>query len=256
MKKLTLPSELVYIVSLSLVALSVAMLTASDLGLSMVVAPAYLVSLKLDFLSFGTAEYVVQAIVFIVFCIIMRKVRPIYFTAFVSAIIYGGILDLWRLIPLFDPSVTPVGSLDMPFRVMLFAGGMLLMCFSVALSFKTYLYPQVYDYFVEKVGGKFGNKRFLFKLGFDLTFLAVSFILTFAFFGEVRAIGAGTVIMAVGDGFLIGLFEKFFDKTLHVSPLFPKFAKFFDEKEETAEKAAAAETAACDDGDVNNPKSE
>ena len=226
--KVKIPSEIIYIVSLTLVALAVALLTSSDLGLSMVVAPAYLVSLKLDFLSFGTAEYVVQAIVFLIFCIIMRKIRPIFFTAFLSALLYGAILDLWRLLPLFDPAVTPVGSMAMPQRIALFASGMLLMCFSVALSFRTYLYPQVYDFFVKGISAHFKLNRTRFKQCFDASCLLVSCILTLALFRRFVGIGAGTLVITLCNGFLIGIFSDFFDKHLKAEALFPRFAACFD----------------------------
>ena len=262
MKKLRLPSEIVYLLSLVLISLAVAMVTASDLGISMVVAPAYLLSLKVGFLSFGVAEYVIQGLVFLIFCLLKRKVRLVYFGAFLTCVIYGGMLDLWRLVPLFDPSVTPVGSMGTPLRIVLFGCGMLLTSFSVALSFKTYLYPQVYDFFVKDIGGKFGNKRFLFKVGFDLTFLAVALVMSFAFFGEIRGIGVGTIIMAFLNGFIIGFFDRFFDKTLHVSPLFGKIEKIFAEKKEPAEKERGLGLAACESADdkesadINNPTTE
>lgn len=44
-----------------------AMLAAADLGMSMVVAPAYIVSLKVKALTFGQAEYIVQGMLFILF---------------------------------------------------------------------------------------------------------------------------------------------------------------------------------------------
>ncbi|MBR2338785.1 MAG: hypothetical protein IKA63_04890, partial [Clostridia bacterium] len=60
MKKITLPDEIVYLAATVLLALSVAMLTAADFGISMIVAPAYILSQKLGFLTFGQSEYVIQ----------------------------------------------------------------------------------------------------------------------------------------------------------------------------------------------------
>ena len=42
MKKLTLYSEILYVLSIVLLALAVAILTAADFGVSMIVAPAYI----------------------------------------------------------------------------------------------------------------------------------------------------------------------------------------------------------------------
>ena len=73
MKKLKLPSEIAYLLAVVLLAFSVAMLSAVDFGLSMIVAPAYVLSQKFTFLTFGQAEYVLQAILFVAFCIIVKK---------------------------------------------------------------------------------------------------------------------------------------------------------------------------------------
>lgn len=60
-RKLKIPSEVVYILAVALLSLAVAMLTAANFGVSMIVAPAYLLSLKVGILTFGQAEYVIQA---------------------------------------------------------------------------------------------------------------------------------------------------------------------------------------------------
>ena len=72
MKKITLHSEIVYLVAIILIALSVAMLTTSGYGLSMLVAPAYILSLILG-IEFGIAEYIVQGVLIVLFCIIVRR---------------------------------------------------------------------------------------------------------------------------------------------------------------------------------------
>ena len=183
MKKIKFSAEICYLCAIIVLAFSVAMLTAADFGISMIVAPAYLLSLKTGFLTFGQAEYVIQAGLFIVLCLVLRKFKFVYAISFVTCLIYGAVLDLWRLIPFFNPSVTAPGSMNMPLRIFMFVAGVLLTAFSIALFFKTYLYPQVYDFFVKAVSTKYGIKISIFKTIFDLTCLAVSLIMTFCFFG-------------------------------------------------------------------------
>lgn len=145
-KKVKVSSEGAYLAAIVLLALAVAILSAADFGISMIVAPAYLLSMKLSVLSFGQAEYVIQAGLFIVLCFVLRKFRPVYLFSFETCLIYGWILDLWRKIPFFNPSTTPPGSMALWLRIAMFVFGMALTSFSVALFFKTYLYPQVYDF--------------------------------------------------------------------------------------------------------------
>ena len=98
-KKICVSSEITYIAAIVLLALAVAILTSADFGISMIVAPAYLFSLKVGTITFGQAEYIIQAGVFIMLCLVLRKFRPVYLMSFVTCLIYGAVLDLWRMIP-------------------------------------------------------------------------------------------------------------------------------------------------------------
>ena len=227
MKKIKLPSEITYIVAIVLLALAVAILTSADFGISMIVAPAYLLSLKTGFLTFGQAEYVLQAGLFVILCIVLRNFRWTYLTAFLTCLIYGAVLDLWRLIPCFNPTITQPESIDLRMRIAMFIIGVLLTSFSVALFFKTYLYPQVNDFFVKAVTERYNLKLAVFKTIVDLTYLTVSVIMSFAFFQKTVGISWGTIVMAVINGTIIGSFSKLIDKIFDIQPLFRKFSTFF-----------------------------
>ncbi len=228
-KKIKIPGEPVYFFAILLISFSVAMITATDFGVSMIVAPAYILSLKLDFLTFGQCEYIVQGILFVIFCISVKKVKAVYFTSFLTGVIYGAVLDLWRLvIPAFNPEITPPGSLPFGIRIVFFIFGMFLTSFSVALFFKTYLYPQVYDFFVKGISSKFGLNRTKFKICFDVSCLAAAVIMTLVFFRGFRGIGIGTLIMTALNGMIIGMFGRLLDRFFEFRPIFGKFSEKFD----------------------------
>lgn len=228
-KKNTLHSEAVYIISILILSFSVAMVSAADFGLSMIVSPAYILSQKLGFLTFGQSEYVIQALMFIIFCFLMKKVKLIYFSSFLTCLIYGAILDFWRtIIPMFNPSVTEPGSMGMPLRIFFYMAGTLITALAIAMCFRTYLYPQVYDFFVKGITERFALDRTKFKIAFDMIFLAISCIMTLLFFQKFVGIGVGTLITTLVNGFLIGNCGKLLDKFFEVKPLFPKLAKKFD----------------------------
>ncbi|MCM1308916.1 MAG: DUF6198 family protein [Butyrivibrio sp.] len=230
MKRLKICSEAVYIIAMLCISFAVAMVSAADFGVSMIVASAYVISEKASFLSFGQAEYIVQGLLFIVFCILMRRVRLAYFCAFVTSVLYGALLDMWRaVIPHFNPSRFAPGSMQTAVRIAYLVLGMLMTAFAVALFFKTYICPQVYDYFVKAVSEKYGVKRTRFKLCFDIGCLVTACALSFAFFGRLVGIGIGTVLMTLFNGALIGAFGRLLDKTVEVKPLFPKLAARFEE---------------------------
>ncbi len=230
-RKLRIPSELAYIAAIVLLSFAVAVLSAADFGISMLVAPAYLLSLRTSVLTFGQAEYVIQAGVFVVLCIVLRKFRLVYLSSFATCLIYGFVLDLWRRIPFFNPTVTPPGSMALWLRIVMFIAGIVMTSFAVALFFKTYLYPQVYDFFVKAVSRRYGIRLSRLKTAVDLTCLAASVVMTFVFFGELRGISWGTLVMALVNGTIIGQFSTLLDRTCDFRALLPGAARGFALKE-------------------------
>ncbi len=227
MKKTEVKSEIVYIFAIVLLALAVAILSSAGFGVSMVVAPAYILSQKTGFLTFGQAEYVIQSVLFCVFCCVMKKFKPVYLSSFITCLVYGAVLDLIRLIPCFNTEITKPETLNIGLRIFMFAFGAVLTSFSIALFFKTYLYPQVYDFFVKGVSEKFGIKRSLFKTVFDLSCLAVAVIMSLCFFKKFVGVNFGTLIIALFNGSVIGFFSKILDKHFEFKPYFKNFAEKF-----------------------------
>ena len=227
-KKIKISSELVFLLATVILSFSVAMIATTDFGVSMIVAPAYILSQKFTFLTFGQSEYIIQAILFIVFCIAMKKVKLIYFCSFLSGIIYGAILDLWRLIPIFNQNITTSDDLNLAVKIVFFTVGMLLSSLSIAMYFKTYIYPQVYDFFVKGVSEKYNINRVKFKTCFDASFLLIATALTLLFFKSFVGINFGTIIMTVLNGTIIGFFSSFLDKHFEFVPTFKSLAKYFE----------------------------
>lgn len=242
MKKIKISSEITYFLAIALLSLAVAILSAADFGISMIVAPAYLLSLKTGVFSFGQAEYAIQAGLFIVLCLVLRRFKLVYLSSFITCLVYGAALDLWRLIPCFNPAVTAPGSMATPLRVAMYISGVLLTSFSVALFFKSYLYPQVYDFFVKAVSCRYNIKLSLLKTIVDMSCLTASVIMTFAFFGKIEGIGWGTLVMAIVNGTIIGIFSKVLDKVFDFQPTFARFAGLFELKAVEKSKDADLDT--------------
>ena len=113
--KLSLSGEAVYLLAVLLMSFSVAMISAADLGVSMLVVPTFVLNERLTALTFGQCEYLVQGLVFALFCVLMGRVKAIYFASFLTCLLYGAALDLWRLaVPVFNPSLTQPGSMALP----------------------------------------------------------------------------------------------------------------------------------------------
>lgn len=229
MKKITLHSEIIYLLAIFILSFSSAMQAAANLGISMIIAPAYVVSQKLTFLTFGQSEYLIQGIVFIAFCIVMKGFKPIYLASFGTCFIYGLALDMWRtVIPAFNPSITVPGSMPMATRIAMLASGMLITATAVALFFHSYLYPQVYDFFTREVSKRYKKNRTKFKIIFDTSCLVTATALSLLFFGKLVGVGVGTLVMTVFNGRLIGFIDKKIAKYCEVKPLIPKAEKLFN----------------------------
>lgn len=226
-KKLTVYSELVYIFGLLFTAFGVAVVEKADFGMSMIVAPSYILHLKLSqqfsFISFGVAEYFFQAFLILLTVILVRRFRLSYLFTFCTVILYGAILDLMiGMLSFFTAEA-------MILRILCFAAGLAITAFGVALMFHTYLSPEAYELLVKEVSRRYDFEVGRVKLIYDLSSCALSIILSFAFFGfgVFKGVGVGTVIAAGINGILIGGFSRFFKKRLNFKDAF-KIRKYFE----------------------------
>lgn len=228
MKRKTMYTELAYILGIIILAVGTAFITVSNLGVSMIVAPAYLLHLKispvLPFFSFGMAEYTLQGVIIIVMCLVLRKFHFSYLFSFVTAVLYGFCLDGSLLL------LKNISAEVLSIKIFLFLFGMLLASLGVALFFRTYISPEAYELFVKKVSAKYGVEIHKFKIGYDAVSLVLSVVMSFAFFGfgVFKGIGWGTVISTLINGALISFWSKVLEKSFAFTDAFG-FAEYFDE---------------------------
>ncbi|MBQ5884854.1 MAG: hypothetical protein IIW79_00360, partial [Clostridia bacterium] len=82
--------EASYFMGLALLAFGALLMTRSDFGLSMIVAPAYLMNLKLaqyfSFMTFGMAEYLFQALLLILLVVFVQRFKFTYLLSFLTAV--------------------------------------------------------------------------------------------------------------------------------------------------------------------------
>ena len=202
--KKTFFSEAAYILGLVVLALGTAFMERADFGLSMVVAPAYLLHLKISQVfpafSFGMAEYTFQALLLLLLSLAMGRFKPLYLLSFATAVLYGFTLDgaLWLagLLP-------PLGWMG---RLLCYLIGMLLCAVGVALLFHTYIPPEAYELFVKELAARTGADIHILKTAYDCVSCLVGILLSFAFFGlwHFEGVKAGTILCALVNGFLIG----------------------------------------------------
>lgn len=225
-KKRVFYTELAYVLGLLALAVGTALMERADFGVSMVVAPAYLLHLKISefwpFFTFGMAEYTFQAVLVLVTMLLLRRAKLSYFFSFVTAVIYGLLLDgaiaLVALLP-----VSGIGA-----DLGLFVVGMLFCSAGVSMVFHTYISPEAYELFVKELSQKFGVDIHKFKTGYDCTSCLLSIVMSFAFFGlwHFEGVKLGTVVCALLNGTIISLFTRFFEKYWVFEDRFP-YRKYF-----------------------------
>ena len=217
--KRTFYCELAYFVGIVVLALGTALMEKADFGMSMVVAPAYLLHLKvsefLPFFSFGMAEYVFQALLLIILSLIMGKVKKSYFLSFVTAFLYGIILDgAMGIVARF-----PFGGFV--WQAVLYTAGLFICAIGVALLFHTYFPPEAYELFVKELSEKFKLSIGKTKTIYDCCSCVLGVILSLGFFGKFVGVQWGTILCAVVNGWLIGRISQFLENTFHFQDALP-----------------------------------
>ena len=226
MKKTMLYTELAYVLGMVGLSLSVALMTRADFGVSMVVAPAYLLYLKLNpvlpFFTFGMAEYTLQAALLLCTILTVKKFRPYFLFSFVTAVLYGFLLDGWMLLVQRFPAE------NIALRCLWYVLGLGLGAVSIACFFKTYIAPEVYELLVKELALKLSKPTHRVKTVYDCVSCAVAVVMSFAFFGLWRFEGVklGTVICALVNGFLIGRCTGWMDGHLDFTDGLP-WRKYF-----------------------------
>ena len=229
MKKRVFYTEAAYVIGLCLLAMGTALNQYSGWGISMVVAPAYLVYLRLSevagWFSFGMAEYLLQAVVLALLSLVMGKGKRAYLFSFVTAVLYGLVLDGCVLLAGMLPDVAAGRAIGYILGVLLAASG-------VCLLFHSYLPPAAYELFVKEVSCRTGIRRPVMKTIYDCASVLLATLMSLLFWGDIRGVGIGTVICAAINGPLIGALSKYL---LQAYRMEDKFAlrNYFMEREDS-----------------------
>ena len=211
MKK-TFNTETAYILGLITLALGTVLMERADFGMSMVVAPAYLIYLKLSqqlpWFSFGMAEYGFQALLIVVLAMLMGGMKRKYLFSFITAFLYGTILDVVM------KAIPPVSADGTVLRFGLYAAGLAACAMGVAFLFHTYISPEAYELFVKEISGRFGFDIHRTKTVYDCCSCVLAVLLSFLFLGFpcFEGVKAGTVFCAAINGWVIGQCSRLLER--------------------------------------------
>lgn len=224
MKKISKMNESCWLLGNLLCALSIALCTKSGFGLSMIAAPPYIFNQFLvktsPFFTQGACEYIFQAVLLIIMCLIIRRFNWKYLLSFASAFIFGNMVDfsLW----IFGGQEVYE---SMVMRIIAFALSEVITALAIACYFRTSLPLCIYELFVKAVSERFSLSTDSVKMLFDIGMLLLSVAATLLLFGRFVGVGIGTVIITLVNAPLIKLWGKVLDKIFTYEPRFPKFVK-------------------------------
>ncbi len=228
MKKTPIYTEVTYALGLILLAFGTAFMAYGGFGISMVAAPGYVLHLKLSpalpFFTFGTAGYFVEALVLLGMIAIIKKARFTYLFSFVTAVIYGLLLDTVSLLTALLPE-------SMLLQLLLYVCGMLLCSFAISLLLISYFPPAAHEMFVKEVSACKKLSLSKLKTVYDCTALVLTVVLSLLFFGSIRGIGPGTVVCAFANGFFIRCFSDLLKNTFDFRDAFAIRHRFEERKE-------------------------
>ena len=183
-------------------------------------------------------EYVLQGILLILLCIIIRKFNWKFLLAFLVAFIYGYVLDFFLFV------LSGVNFSTVYLRWIMLLIGDCITAFGVACFFRTYLSLQVYELFVSAFSKTYKKNINAVKWIFDITLLVISITLALILFRDItyfdfstithssyHSIGLGTILTTIINSPIITIMGKFIDKIFNPTPLFPKLQKLLSVQE-------------------------
>ena len=247
-KRIPKSAELMWVLGIFTVALGVALCKKADLGVSMIAAPAFIVFEALssvwNWLTVGMTEYIIQGLLIIVLCAVVQRIDWRYLTAFLTAVIYGYVLDMWFLLLGNEPFS------ELYLRWIMLIVGDVITGLGVACFFRTYMPLQAYELFVAEVADRYKFAVNKTKWVYDISSFVLSAILALTIFGDVttfdwskiyetgfHSIGLGTIVTTIINAPIITAWGKGIDKIFDYTPLFPKFRNLLERKKRTKDES-------------------
>ncbi len=209
-KKPVFSRELAYICGVYILTMGTAFIEKANLGMSMVVAPAYVLSLKfqplMHFLTFGFFEYMIQAVMLIVLALALRTWKRSWIFSFVTAFLSGNAIDL-NCYLLRSLTADTLGI-----RILCFVIGLLLGSLGIAFLYHTYIPLEVYDIVILEIVDRKKSSVSKVKTTYDCISCAAAIAISFVFFHGLRGVYICTVICALVNGTCIGTWTKILDR--------------------------------------------
>ena len=197
--------ELALLLVIIMNSFGVVLMLYSGSGISAISSVPYAFSCVFPKISLGTWTYIFQGLLVLALMILRKKFVPQYLFSFVVGFAFSELLDVHE-------SWINVLPLTPGYRVIYFLISYILLCIGIALSNRCKLPIIPTDLFPRELSDITSVTYSKIKVGFDVTCLAVTAGLTFAFLGHLDGLGIGTILAAFTMGKVIGLIGKWMDR--------------------------------------------
>lgn len=215
-EKTVMRGELALLMVVVLNSLGVLLMLHSGSGISAISSVPYAFRKVMPWLTLGTWTYIFQGLLVCTLMLMRKKFVPTYLFSFVVGFVFGELMDLHEL------WITRL-PVNLPLRVLYFVLSYLILCFGIALSNRCKLPIVPTDLFPREVSDITKVPYSRIKIGFDVTCLMVTALLTFFGLGRIEGLGIGTVASCFTMGKGIVLMGKLLDKKFaFVSVLSPE----------------------------------
>ena len=204
-RKISIPGEVGLILGLLTDAIGVSFILKAEFGLSPVVSVQYALSQTFDFISYGTWSYLTQAAALVVLLAVIRRFQPVYLFSMLMAVGFGYLIDLFNFL---------IRDLPMDFllRTVYFAFGFFIVSLGIALFMLCKMPLLPIELMIREITEYKGIQLRRFKTVMDIGCVISAALITFAAFGFVKGLGAGTLISAFFMGCMTQLIRDLLNR--------------------------------------------
>lgn len=208
--KETVKRYVLFIISLFFCGVGVAFTKHAELGVSPISSIANVVSIKFDFISFGTWLIVSNCVLLLGQIILLRRnFKPIQLLQIPLSFLFGYFTDFGLWI------IEDIPNENYIVRLLLVAAGIIFIGFGIALGVIADVILNSGEAIVKAISDVTKKEFGTVKIIFDITWVLMSVVLSLIFFdGKLLGTREGTIISAV----FVGVTVKFF-KPLMQEPL-------------------------------------
>ena len=197
--------EIALIVIILINSLGVVLMLYSGSGISAISSVPYAFSLVFPKISLGTWTYIFQGLLVLSLMIMRKKFVAPYLFSFLVGFAFSEMLDIHEMWINALPTA-------LEYRVVYFVISYFLISFGIALSNRCGLPIIPTDLFPRELADITKIKYSRIKIGFDVTCLAITALMTCIILGHLDGLGIGTILAAFTMGKVIGMIGDQMDR--------------------------------------------